>query len=383
MRAFSSRAALAAVAAAIERAPGGGWLVARHGGFGAAAAAAAVSPPPGVASVRRLRVAHAGSLGSAGASLCVQRFVVGVSPPSCSRVSLASFSSDGRSGKVSFEEAKILNGRLVASASVRELLSVVHASYQDFNAVNVATSWNKLAKLAGGGERRGLMRRGGDREDVANAVQLLSEETTHMANAMEPQAVGNTLWAIGKLAERGVDVDAAVVRAVSDAAARVASKMKPQHVSNSMHAFANLSEKGVQVDAAAVQAVSAAAVGVASEMNAQDVSNAMWAFAKLAEKGLDVDVAAVRAVSDAAPRVAGGMIPQHVSNTLWAMSKFAEKGLDVNAAAVRAVSDAAPRVENNSHQESRFTQVAGAADDDGALATETITMGRTCPAANR
>ena len=39
--------------------------------------------------------------------------------------------------------------------------------------------------------------------------------------------------------------------------------------------------------------------------------------------------------------------------------------------------------ENNSHQETRCTQVAGAADDDGALATETITMDRTCPAANR
>ena len=203
MRAFSSRAALAAVAAAIERAPGDGWLVARHGGCGfAAAAAAAVSPPPGVASVRHLRVAHAGSLGSAGASLCVQRFVVGVSPPSCSRQSLASFSSNGRSGKVSLREAIELNGRLVASASVRELLSVVHASHQDFNAVNVATSWNKLAKLAGGS--RGLMRTG-DREDVANAVQLLSKETPRVVNAMKPRELGNTLWAIGKLAGRKSD----------------------------------------------------------------------------------------------------------------------------------------------------------------------------------
>ena len=41
-------------------------------------------------------------------------------------------------------------------------------------------------------------------------------------------------------------------------------------------AAAKMSEKGVDVDAAAVRAVSAAAVGVASKMNAQDVSNAMY-----------------------------------------------------------------------------------------------------------
>jgi hypothetical protein len=300
-------------------------------------------PPPGVASVRRLRVAHAESLGSAGASLCVQRCVVGVSPPSCSRQSLASFSSDGRGGKVSFDEAKRLNGRLVASASVRELLSVVHASHQDFDAVNVSTSWNKLAKLAGGGERRGLMRRG-DREDVANAVQLLSKETPRVVNALKPREVSSTLWAFGKLAERGVDVDVAVVRAVSDSAVRVASKMEPQHVSNSMHAFANLAENGVEVDAAAVRAVSAAAVGVAGGMEPQHVSNTLWGFAKLSEKGVDVDAAAVRAVSDEAPRVAGEMVPQAVSNTLWAVAKMSEKGVDVDAAAVRAVSAEARRV---------------------------------------
>jgi hypothetical protein len=347
MRALTraSLAAVARAAAAIERAPGGGWLLsARHGGCGvAAAAAAAVSPPPGVASVRRPRVAHAGSLGSAGASLCVQRFVVGVSPPSCSRVSLASFSSSENGRKGSVSEAAVLNGRLVASASVRELLSVVRASHQDFNAVNVATSWSKLAKLAGGGERRGLMRTG-DREDVANAVQLLSKETPRVVNAMKPREVSSTLWAFGKLAEKGVEFDAAVVRAVSDAAARVASKMEPQAVSNSMHAFANLSENGVEVDAAAVQAVSAAAVGVAGEMVPQAVSNTLWAVAKLSEKGVDVDVAAVRAVSDAAAREAGGMEPQHISNTLYAFAKLSEKGVDVDAAVVRAVSGAARRV---------------------------------------
>jgi hypothetical protein len=212
----ASLAAVARAAAAIERAPGAGWLFARR---------VAVAAPPGVSSVRHYRVAHAGSLGLMGASPCVQRYVLS---PSCSRVSLASFSSGDGSEKGSAESIE-LNGRLAASASVRELLSVVRASHQDFDAVNLATSWNKLAKLP---------RRSVDAEDVANALELLSKDTTRMANANAmPQAVGNTLFSIGKLAEQGVIVDVVVVRAVTDAAARVANDREPQ--GNSMQRFFN------------------------------------------------------------------------------------------------------------------------------------------------
>jgi hypothetical protein len=71
---------------------------------------------------------------------------------------------------------------------------------------------------------------------------------------MKPQAVMSTLWAIAKLAEKGVEVDAAAtVRAVSDQAPRVPGKMV--EVSNTLWGVAKLAEKGVEVDAAAVRAV--------------------------------------------------------------------------------------------------------------------------------
>ena len=52
-------------------------------------------------------------------------------------------------------------------------------------------------------------------------------------------------------------------------------------MSNTLYAFAKLSEKGVDVDAAAVRAVSDELPRVASEMNAQDVATTMWSWGTL------------------------------------------------------------------------------------------------------
>ena len=49
-----------------------------------------------------------------------------------------------------------------------------------------------------------------------------------------------------KLSEKGVDVDAAVVRAVSDAAARVAGEMNPQAVATTMWSWGTLVANGFQ-----------------------------------------------------------------------------------------------------------------------------------------
>jgi hypothetical protein len=148
---------------------------------------------------------------------------------------------------------------------------------------------------------------------------------------MIPQGLSNTLWAIAKLAERGMEVDAAAVRAVSEQAPRVAGQMNPQEVSNTLWAIAKLAERGMEVDVAAVRAVSKQAPRVAGQIKPQHMSNTLWAIAKLAERGMEVDAAAVRAVSEQAPRVAGQMKPQHVSNTLWAWGKLAESGIQLTS----------------------------------------------------
>ena len=79
--------------------------------------------------------------------------------------------------------------------------------------------------------------------------------------------------------------------------------------------IAKLAEKGVEVDLAVLRAVSEQAPRVAGEMNPQDMSNTLYAIAKLAEKGMKVDMAAVQVVSEQAPRVAGEMNPQNVAES--------------------------------------------------------------------
>jgi hypothetical protein len=240
-------------------------------------------------------------------------------------------------------EAIELNGRLVASASVRELLSVVHASHQDFNAVNVATSWHKLAKLARGS--RGLQKMS-QSQDVANAVvELLVKETPRVVNEMQAQGVGNTLWAFGSLAEKEVELDAAVVRAVSDAALRVAGEMIFQDLSITLWAMSKFAEKGMYVDAAAVRAVSDAAGGVAGEMSAHNVANTLWAMTKLSENGVDVDAAAVRAVSYATANALRKTIDRKTSWVSQDLKKNAQAGVsNTQRFRTNAVSGAAARV---------------------------------------
>ena len=287
-------------------------------------------------------VTHAGCLASMmGTGLYAQRFAVGVLPPSSSRAAFASFSSRDRTTS-SFEAAKRVSGRIGASTDVGELHRVVRDSHEDFNAVNVATAWSKLAKVTGRGEGQGLAR---SSDDIANTVQLLSKETLRVAGEMKPREVVSTLWGTVILAEKGVEVDLATMRAMIEQTPRVAGRMDTQAVSKTLWFLAKLADKGMDVDLAAVRAVYVQARRVAGRMNHPlDVSNTLWAIAKLAEKGLEVDAAAVQAVSEQAPRVAGEMEPLAVSNTLWAIAKLAEKGMEVDAAAVRAMSEQAPRV---------------------------------------
>jgi hypothetical protein len=63
-------------------------------------------------------------------------------------------------------------------------------------------------------------------------MRAVSEQVPRVAGEMRPQHVSNTLWAIAKLAEKGVEVDAAAVQAVSKQAPRVAGEMEPLHASN-------------------------------------------------------------------------------------------------------------------------------------------------------
>jgi len=91
---------------------------------------------------------------------------------------------------------------------------------------------------------------------------------------MIPQDVSNTLWGIAKLAEKGVEVDAAAVRAVSEQAPRVAGEMIPQAVSNTLFAWSRFVENGIQLasilDESSWRAVVARTKEVWPQTTAQD-----------------------------------------------------------------------------------------------------------------
>jgi hypothetical protein len=222
------------------------------------------------------------NLGFLSVGLYVHRCVLRISLPRCSRVSLASFSSGGYGGVDHFK----LGQSISATMTLREVLSEVRESHQDFGPSNAAVACHRLARYVG---KQG---------QTSKRVAFLES-----------------------------DEDKATFQLAIQAAKRTASEMNPQDVSNTLWGFAKLADKTMEVDAAAVGAVSEQALRVAGEMNPQEISNTLWGFAKLAEKGVEVDAAAVRALSAQVPRVAGDMNEHNVSITLIAWSRLAESGI--------------------------------------------------------
>jgi hypothetical protein len=222
MGVLTTRAALAAVGRAVSSLTlqrGGGCRRgdvnltrrARHGGCVAAAAAAVTRGGDADAPPRARGFAHhAGGLGPAAGviSRYVQIFAVGVSPPppSCSRQSLASFSRSSYGGGIDHIK---LNQRISGAKNLREVLSAVHDSHQDFRPRDAATAYHRLAKHVG---KYGQTIKSD--EDVAT-FQLAINAAVSKASGMDPQQVSNTMCAFGTLSEKGVVVDEAAVRAVS------------------------------------------------------------------------------------------------------------------------------------------------------------------------
>eukprot|EP00740_Mantoniella_antarctica_P025878 CAMPEP_0198704348 /NCGR_PEP_ID=MMETSP1468-20131203/389857_1 /TAXON_ID=1461545 /ORGANISM="Mantoniella sp, Strain CCMP1436" /LENGTH=392 /DNA_ID=CAMNT_0044463159 /DNA_START=205 /DNA_END=1384 /DNA_ORIENTATION=- len=103
-----------------------------------------------------------------------------------------------------------------------------------------------------------------------DGVRAVSEQAPRVADGMKPQAVSRTLLAIAKLAGKGMDVDVAGVQAMSEQARRrMADGMEPRVVSGTLWAIAKLRRlKGMEVNAAVMRAVNKQARHVAGEMGA-------------------------------------------------------------------------------------------------------------------
>jgi hypothetical protein len=216
-------------AAAVERSPRGWRALLSTVRGGCASSPALGDAPLRVSIVQRARGGAAdASLGSMTVGLYAHRCVLGVSPPRCSRVSLASFSSRGGDGVDHVKPKR----EIPASTTLREVLIKVRGTHSDFTPRDAATTCHRLANKYG---------------------QLVQSEQ-----------------------------DEATFQLAIQAAIRTASGMNSLQVSNTMRAFATLADKGREVEVTAVRAVSEQAPRVAGEMNHQDVSNTLRGIAKLA-----------------------------------------------------------------------------------------------------
>ncbi|UYM17691.1 DUF1601 domain-containing protein [Endozoicomonas euniceicola] len=193
-------------------------------------------------------------------------------------------------------------------------------------------------------------------EQASRAQLPQAAEETSPRDGFSSQGVSNVLWALGKLVEKGLEMQQAnsavtellpLLVQMAEGASPQAG-FNPQEVANLLWALAKLVENGLRMQQAnsAVTALLPQVVQVAEGASCQDgfipqhVASLLWALTKLMENGLEIQQAH-RAVTALLLRVAqiaeetsprDGFSSQGVSNVLWALGKLVENGLRMRQA---------------------------------------------------
>ncbi|UYM17693.1 DUF1601 domain-containing protein [Endozoicomonas euniceicola] len=193
-------------------------------------------------------------------------------------------------------------------------------------------------------------------EQASRAQLPQAAEETSPRDRFSSQGVSNVLWALGKLVEKGLEMQQvnSAVTELLPLVVQMAEGTSPeagfssQGVSNLLWALAKLVESGLRMRQAnsAVTALLPQVVQVAEGASCQDgfipqhVASLLWALTKLMENGLEIQQAH-RAVTAMLLRVAqiaeetsprDGFSSQGVSNVLWALGKLVENGLRMRQA---------------------------------------------------
>ncbi|UYM17641.1 DUF1601 domain-containing protein [Endozoicomonas euniceicola] len=153
---------------------------------------------------------------------------------------------------------------------------------------------------------------------------------------LESQGVSNLLWALGKLVEKGLEVQQthSAVTALLPQVVQVAEQSKKKHEKNSSEVQVTEQASRAQLPQAAEE------TSPRDGFSSQGVSNVLWALAKLVEKGLEMQQvnSAVTELLPLVVQMAEGTSPeagfssQGVSNVLWALGKLVESGLRMRQA---------------------------------------------------
>ncbi|UYM17700.1 DUF1601 domain-containing protein [Endozoicomonas euniceicola] len=220
-------------------------------------------------------------------------------------------------------------------------------------------------------------------EQASRAQLPQAAEETSPRDRFSSQGVSNVLWALGKLVEKGLEMQQvnSAVTALLPLVVQMAEGTSPeagfssQGVSNLLWALAKLVENGLRMRQAnsavtallplVVQVVEQSSREVVEEMspeagfNSQGVTNLLWALAKLVENGLEMQQAH-KAMTALLPQVVevaekkspeAGFSSQAVSNLLWVLAKLVENGLEmqrVNRAVTALLSRVAQIAEGTS-----------------------------------
>ena len=123
-----------------------------------------------------------------------------------------------------------LNKRIVAARDAEGILTIVTAEHGEFNAVNVATACQRLAKTRQGSSHAPRM---DDRR-----LQALFSTVTRLSADLNGKNVANILWALATL--RWQAREGSMRCALEGATVRVAPTMNAQDVANSLWALATL-----------------------------------------------------------------------------------------------------------------------------------------------
>lgn len=222
---------------------------------------------------------------------------------------------------------------------------------QDFNAIDAAQALMGLANAGHlpdeqfresmeGAVAEHCRRRSFSARDAANVLwaaaklhwalppavlQALVGVVIRLADRTVPQDVSITLWALGTMAEGGmqVPVDGGQQQRLVDAAAGLAESAKPQDVSNVLLGLAKLG----QADSLRTESWGHLVTDVVSkcaDANSQHLSNSLWALAKVADSGVQIPIEdwQQQLLVDAFVGMAARAKPQEVSNVLWALAKL-------------------------------------------------------------
>ena len=221
--------------------------------------------------------------------------------------------------------ARELTSRIKLARSAAELLDLLDGAVdgQIFNYFHASAAYTSLATWKRNG---GLTP--SDKESPVWARLAARVQTMTEKGQVEPRAVANVLYSLGKLSD-DVDISKGLLMALLQSLGEKASGMDPQQLANSLLACVQL--KGVALEVLTALPKLAAQISIkAKDMVPQALSNSLWAAAQLKEDSSHEDVAKlVAALVRQIPDKAKDMIPQALSNSLWAAAQLKDIAPDV------------------------------------------------------